>query len=375
MVETIVKGAPGHFDTGEGVLEQLLALLDTLAIKQFHVVAGVTAWQKTAPYLPEEVLVKAQGNTTFLEGHCTLEVAEKIASEASEKQVDAIIGIGGGTVLDTAKAAAALTGVKVVLIPSIAATCAAWAPLSVFYDESGTFTHFTEFPEVNTLVLAEPAIIAEAPVRYLKAGIADTLAKYYEARTLLDAFYEGQTLPVRIRISQQAAELCKGVLLEDASGAIQAAEQGIVTDALKRVTEKIFMAGGMVGGFGGKAGRVAAAHSIHNGLTAAPGTRKHLHGELVAYGLLVQLAIEEDWQELDSLIEYYKTWGLPIRLSDLSVDVKDEALISQVVKKAVLPQESIHYMEQEITEASVREAIKRVESKTQHIETLEGELA
>lgn len=375
MLETVVKGAPGHFETGEGVLEQLPALLDALAIGRYHIVAGVTAWQKTATHLPEEVLGKAPGNTTFLEGHCTLDAAKEIASVVSEKQADAIIGIGGGTVLDTAKAAAAVAGVKVVLIPSIAATCAAWAPLSVFYDELGTFSHFTEFPEVNTLVLAEPALLAEAPVRYLKAGIADTLAKYYEARTLLDAFYEGQTLPVRIRISQQSAELCKDVLLEDAAGAIQAAEQGIVTDALKRVIETIFMAGGMVGGFGGKAGRVAAAHSIHNGLTAAPGTRKHLHGELVAYGLLVQLAIEEDWQELDNLIAYYKAWGLPLSLAALSVDAEDDEVIGQVVKKAVLPQESIHYMEQEITEASVREAIKRVESKTQHIETLEGELA
>ena len=37
---------------------------------------------------------------------------------------------------------------------------------------------------------------------------------------------------------------------------------------------------------------LAAAHAVHNGLTAAPGTHDYFHGEKVAYGLLVQLVLE-----------------------------------------------------------------------------------
>ncbi|RNF38226.1 iron-containing alcohol dehydrogenase family protein [Planococcus salinus] len=362
MASAIVKGAPGHYRLGEGVLEELPSLLAELRIEKLHIIAGKTAWEKTKPYLPKEIIDQAKSQSTFTKGHCTLETAEKIAGDLTAQSIEAVIGIGGGTALDTAKAAAAEAGLPVVLVPTIAATCAAWAPLSVFYNEQGAFTHFTEFPEANTLLLVEPAIIASAPVRYLQAGIADTLAKYYEARVLIASFYKDAELPVRLQISQGAAEICRDTLLKDSKTAIEAVTKGEVTEPLVRVIESVFMAGGMVGGFGEKAGRIAAAHSIHNGLTEAKETKNHLHGELVAYGLLVQLALENDVVELEKLIHCYSEWGLPKTLKDLSIDPEQTELLKRIVQKATLPQESIHYMDVEITEDTVFQAIQAVEA-------------
>lgn len=362
MTHAIVKGAPGHYRIGEGVLQELPSLLAELRTDKLHIVAGKTAWQEAKPYLPKEIIEKSIDHVTFIEGHCTLKTVEALASFLKTQSAETVIGIGGGTALDTAKAAASSAGIKSVLIPTIAATCAAWAPLSVFYNEQGAFTHFTEFPEANTLLLVEPGIIAAAPARYLKAGIADTLAKYYEARALIASFYKNEELPVRLQISQNAADICRNVLLKDSKAAIQAVTDGQVTEELIRVVETIFMAGGMVGGFGEKAGRIAAAHSIHNGLTEAKEAKKHLHGELVAYGLLVQLALEEDQKELNELIRHYKEWVLPLSLNDLSVDSRDQELLGRIIQKATLPTESIHFMEFEVTEKSVFTAIQTVET-------------
>lgn len=361
ITTSIVKGAPGHYQIGVGVLDELERLLADLKVERIHIVSGKKAWHAVYPYLPEKIMQKTNSNFTYIEGDCTLHIVEEIASQLTFNSTDAIIGIGGGTALDIAKASAVSAGIKSILIPTIASTCAAWTPLSVFYDEDGTFTHYTEFPLANTLVLVEPTIIAKSPLCYLKAGIGDTLAKFYEADALIDSFYKNSELPVWLQVSQFSAAICKDVLLKHGKSALDAVSAGTVSDELVSVIEAIIMTGGMVGGFGGKAGRVAGAHSIHNGLTEAQEVKDFLHGELVAYGTLIQLAIEEKDDEILKLIDYYHEVGLPIKLKNLAIDLNNQPLLNRIIKKAILPQESIHFMSKEITEETLLNAIQKIE--------------
>ncbi len=357
----IVKGAPGDYRLAEGILSQLEDFMKALHVHTIYIVAGEKAWHATRSYFPDSIVKNAHTNFTLIDGVCTLEKVEEISEQLSLCAADAVLGIGGGTVLDITKAAAVQANVKSILVPTIAATCAAWTPLSVFYDENGRFTHFTEFPLANTLVLIEPSIIANAPLKYLRAGIGDTLAKYYEADALIASFYENKAHPVWLQVSQFSAKICQDVLLENGAAAMEAAANGEVNAQLVSVIETIIMTGGMVGGFGGKFGRTAGAHSLHNGLTEAEEVKEILHGELVAYGVLVQLALEQKDDEILKLMNHYRAWGLPISLENLTIDPNDDALLRKVVQKAILPIESIHLMKQEITEKTVVSAMEKIE--------------
>ena len=62
------------------------------------------------------------------------------------------------------------------------------------------------------------------------------------------------------------AELCFNTLIEEGEKAMLAAEQHVVTPALERIIE----ANTYLSGVGFESGGLAAAHAIHNGLTAIP---------------------------------------------------------------------------------------------------------
>lgn len=70
-------------------------------------------------------------------GYSSPNAITRIAEEL--KSSDVIIGIGGGTILDTAKSVADALQIEVIMVPTIPGTCAASTPLSVIYDDKGNF--------------------------------------------------------------------------------------------------------------------------------------------------------------------------------------------------------------------------------------------
>ncbi len=118
--------------------------------------------------------------------------------------------------------------------------------------------------------------------------------------------------PMPLQISHYTARLCKDVLLQHSEGAINTAKTVVLNKDFIKVSETIIMLGGMVGGFDDHYGRVTAAHSIHNGLTALEETHQALHGEKVAYGILVQLMLEGKVSEVEQLLPFYHKLGLQI---------------------------------------------------------------
>lgn len=340
MAGTIrVHGAPAEYILAQGVLQTLEDRLLERGIKKVLVVHGEKSWQAIEPYWSE--FNHVQHEKHLYGGECSLSEIAFIAEKLSESEFDAIIGVGGGKVLDLAKAAGTKVQLRSILIPTLASNCSPWTPISVIYDDEGTFTRFDIYPEAASLVLIEPAILLEAPVEMLVAGIGDTLAKWYEADVQMSSI-KNKTVP--LQISYYAAKQCKDVLLRYAEGAVAAVKIGELNDDFIKVTETIIMLGGMVGGYGDHYGRVAGAHSIHNGLTAIKDTHEVLHGDKVAYGILVQLVLENKWTEIKRLLPFYQKLGLPISIVDLGVKDISQRLIDAVGEKAASHGESIHIM-------------------------------
>jgi glycerol dehydrogenase len=73
-------------------------------------------------------------------------------------------------------------------------------------------------------------------------------------------------------------------------------------------------------GLGFESSGLAAAHGIHEGLLALKGAEGALHGELVAFGTIAQLVMENySWEETDRVIDFCNSVGLPVTLRQLGV--------------------------------------------------------
>jgi len=354
-----VHGAPSEYILNEDVLEQLEAKLLERGSQKVLVVHGIKSWQAAKPFWPEFTQIKFEEYTYG--GECSITEIETLKKNVDKNSYDVLIAVGGGKVLDLVKAVSHLTHKSFVLVPTLASNCSPWTPLSVIYDESGAFIRYDIYPNSASLVVIEPRILVNAPINLLIAGIGDTLAKWYEADVQMSII---ENKPVPLQISHYAARQCKEILLAHSAGAIQAAETGILNDDFVKVAETIIVLAGMVGGFGDQYGRIAGAHAIHNGLTILEETHQALHGEKVAYGILVQLVLEEKWEEIQQLIPFYQTLSLPVSLIQLGVKQITEAIINAVAQKSVIPEESIHVMPiGPITASRVSEAIANLEQR------------
>ncbi|MFP7495058.1 iron-containing alcohol dehydrogenase family protein [Terribacillus saccharophilus] len=350
-----IKGAPNYYACEENILETLPAKLAELNWTNGLLIHGDASWKAASPFLDQ---IDLPVKRVAYNGHCTHAEAARLANIATEQSAQFIIGTGGGKVLDTAKAAANEAGLPVILIPTIVSNCSPWASLSVFYDEAGNFAEYTIFPRSTFMVLVEPRLLLTTPVPYLIAGIGDTLAKWYEA----DALTEKMTdRPLAVQIARNAAKLCRDVLIAEGDAAILSLQHKRADSAFLRVAETVIMAGGMVGGFGDSYGRIAGAHSIHNGLTRVAATHDQLHGNKVAYGILVQLALEEKFEEIQTLLPIYRKLGLPTGLQELGVTENAEQAMKIAAEAAVAPGESIHFMHVSSSDA-VMEAMHKIEA-------------
>ena len=115
-------------------------------------------------------------------GPCTARAIDDLAAVAAREDARAVLGVGGGRVLDVAKGAALAGGLAFAALPTSPATCAATAATVVRYDERGAHLDVVEGGPVAAVCALDPGLLAAAPDRLLAAGILDAWAKVHEVR-------------------------------------------------------------------------------------------------------------------------------------------------------------------------------------------------
>lgn len=285
-------------------------------------------------------------------GECSQEEIDRIARVIEQRSFDVVVGVGGGKIFDTAKAAAAVKDLPVVIVPTIAATDAPCSALSVVYTPEGQFQEYQYFKHNPNLVLMDTDVIAKSPVRLTVSGMGDALATYFEARACKRSDATTCAGDKVTGAAMALARLCFDTLMSDGVAAKIALEAGARTESV----EKIIEANTLLSGLGFESAGLAAAHAIHNGLTAMPETHKMYHGEKVAFGTLTQLVLE-DAPEFAEVQDFCKEVGLPMTFAQLGVKDASYERVLEVAKLACSPNDTLHNMPFEVTPEKVANAM------------------
>ena len=316
---------PRKYVQGEGVMKEIgtyLALLGKKAIFLWDdVVKGILAETVTASCAEAGIEIV----DVLFGGECTKAEAARVAGVAKESGVDAIVALGGGKVLDTAKAASVQAGTKLMTVPTIASTDSPTSAATVWYDADGNCTGFECWPFNPDIVLVDTGVIARAPVRAFVAGMGDALATWIEVeaafKTRANSLAGGRPTLAALAI----AELCYETLMEWGVEAKHAVEMDLVTHPVEKVVE----ANVLMSGLGFESGGLTTVHMIANTFSNFPQSKGFMHGEKVGFGIMTQMVLDEDWdtERIEEVMDFMIAVGLPVTLAELDLaDISAEQL-------------------------------------------------
>ena len=266
-----------------------------------------------------EAILQAAGLQPVIrafEGEITYPAIEALNASLNGVSPGVAIGIGGGKSLDAAKGLARQIGIDVITVPTIASNDSPTSASIAMYDDHHVMISVDRLDRSPEAVIVDTKLIATAPVRFLRAGIGDAISKKFEA----DGCFAGTgitpfgTRPLITAIT--VADACYRTIREYGAEALASVERQEVTPALEATVEATVL----MSGLGFENGGLSLAHSLTRGLVKARDAKNAIHGEHVAWGLLVQLAAENRSDDyIRDIMEFYDGISMPRTLAGLGM--------------------------------------------------------
>lgn len=325
-----IKG-PLKYVQQAGILAELGTYVATLA-KRVLVVVSPSNRRRMGNEIASS-LEKGGCEYVFAEfaGEVTEKEVERVATISMVENCDVILGAGGGRVLDTARAAADIADKKLIVMPTTASNDAPCSAIAIIHNDEGKVVEIREVRHNPELVLVDTAIVVKAPVRLLAAGMGDALATWYEARACSRSGAVTLAGGCSGKTALTLAKLCYDTLMEQGSEAIDAVKRCEINDAFEEVVHAAIY----LSGVGFENGGVAACHAVNDGFTAIPDSKHLLHGELVGFGVLVQLELEKaSAEEKKKVHDFMHRIGLPMTFEQLGMVYLSEEKLRKVAEVA-----------------------------------------
>lgn len=331
-----------HYSVGEDCYGEIPFITRRFG-KTAVVIGGKTAMEKSRDAIEKGVSGSDLLITDFLwyGGDSNYENIEKLKGNPKVLRADMLFAVGGGRACDTVKTLGDMLDKPVFTFPTLASNCASCTNLSVIYNKDGSFKeyYYQKQPACHTFINTK--IIAQSPYDMLWAGIGDALSKECE----VEFSCREKKLHHLPQLGLGIAGTCTSPLLELGAQALEDCKNNKASFALEQVALDIIMLTGIVSNCTVHQNQPdpkdnyyynsSLAHCVYYGSSLLPACEKHLHGEIVAFGVLCLLTYDNQIEKRDRIIGFNKNVGLPVTMSEIGITDADLPTIAEKAASVV----------------------------------------
>ncbi|MGC8568738.1 MAG: iron-containing alcohol dehydrogenase [Nitrososphaeria archaeon] len=238
--------------------------------------------------------------------------AERIANKEADGGYDAVIGFGGGKVLDVAKFVGYTAGIPMVSVPTSASNDGIASPFSSL--KGGTHPYSIKVKPPRGVII-DLSIITRAPKRYILSGLGDLLGKFTSVRDWRLAWIEK---------GEYYGEYASKLAYESARHAFTSTKgiEELKHGAVRNLMEALISAG-VAGGIAGSSRPLSGSEHLISHALDVIAPDKGTHGEKVALStVFISYLYGMNWKRIKSKIIDV---GLPQSFEEIGVS-KDEVI-------------------------------------------------
>ncbi len=297
---------PREVHSGAGIIDDIGELCsDLISCPDVTLLAGPTT-KKIAGNKVKEILEDTNFNVSEVIIRSATEDSVDIVTSQS-KDSNAVLAVGGGTVIDVGKMASTTNGIPLISIPTTAAHDGIVSPRASIKNDKTSVSIKVDAPYA---LIADTQIIADAPYKFLASGYGDIISNLTAvedwdlAHKLIDEEY-----------SESAALLSKmtaKLLMNEAENI----RPGLVASA-SLVVKGLISSGMAISIAGSSRPASGSEHKFSHALDKiAP--KPALHGQQCGVGTIMMMYLQGgDWKKVRSAL---KTVNAPVNAKQLGID-------------------------------------------------------
>ncbi|MBT3155583.1 iron-containing alcohol dehydrogenase family protein [Streptomyces sp. CHD11] len=291
--------SPVVVDIRPGALDDLASVLADQRISQSGRLAvaisdgsGARLRERLAPALP--------GADWFEVGGGTIDAAVRLADKMKSGRYDAVVGLGGGKVIDCAKYSAARIGLPMVAVATNLSHDGICSPVSILDNDAGRGSYGVPMP---IALLIDLAVIREAPIRFVRSGIGDAMSN-------ISAVADWE---LSHRVNGEKVDGLAAAMARQAGEAVLRHPGGCGDDGFLTVlSEGLVLSGIAMSIAGHTRPSSGACHEISHALDLLYPARAASHGEQVGIGAAFATHLRGDRDSSRTMADALRRHGLPV---------------------------------------------------------------